>query len=284
MAEEIGSVVEAGNPVEAAPVVATPVAAPDWLASVGNEELRTLATAKGWDKGGPESVLSSYHNLEKLFGADKAGRAVVMPGPDADATVMGEFYNKLGRPVKADGYELPIPAGQNDTMAKWASGVFHEAGLTTKQAQLVAQKWNEHMGTLQTDSVAQNTQSAQDADNELKREWGAAYDQKVRGIDQAAVSLKMTAEQLAGLRKSMGPAAAMRFVDGLAGKLGEAPMDSDGSPMDGGLMTPEAARSALSALSLDKLFMEAWLNKSHTAHGWALEKKQSLAKMASGVV
>ena len=294
MTEETGSV-EAGNPApdagEVAAVEAAPVSAPaseaepasqDWLSSIENTELRTLAETKGWDKGGPESVLSSYHNLEKLFGADKAGRAVVLPAPDADEAVMSEFYNKLGRPDKADGYDLPVPEGQDGQMAEWASGVFHEAGLTARQAKIVSEKWNDHVGSLQQDGEAQNTQTAQDAEAELKREWGAAYDQKVVGINQAATALNMTEEHLAGLRSAMGPAAAMRFVDGLAGKMGEAPNDTGGFS-EGVALTPSSAASELSKLSLDKEFMDAWMNKNHPAHNWAMDKKQRLAKMVDGV-
>lgn len=292
MAEEIGSA-EAGNPAaeageEVAAVEAAPVSAPaavdlagDWMGNIQDPELRTLAETKGWDKGGPESVLSSYHNLEKMFGADKAGRAVVMPGPEADEATVSEFYGKLGRPDTAEGYELSVPEGDDGAMAEWASNVFHEAGLTAKQAQIVSDKWNEHVGSMQTAAVDQNAQSAASAEAELRREWGTAYDQKVNGINEAAAALNLSQENLEGLRSSMGPSAAMKFVDGLAGKLGESPMDTGGANM-GGALTPASAQIELGKLSMDKEFMTAWMDRNHPAHQWAMDKKANLAVMAAG--
>lgn len=271
-------------PAETAPSAPAPVeaAAASPLDGFQDETLREYATGKGFDKSGLEGVVKSYSHLEKLISAEKAGRTVLLPGPDADETAMNDFYTKLGRPEKAEGYELPVPEGDDGKMADWARGVFHEAGLTAKQAAIVSEKWNAHMGALQGDATLASEQSAQQAEAELKREWGAAYDQKVNGIDQAAANLGMTEDQLSGLHASMGPVAAMKFVDSLAGKLGERPVDVGGEALGGSTLTPQMATQELQKLGTDPEFMDAWLNRMHPSHKWAVEKKQNLAKMAAG--
>lgn len=285
MAEENGSA-ETGNPApEAAPEAPAAAPAPtptSPMDSFADAELRDYAVGKGFDKSGLEGAVKSYKHLEKLVSGGNMDSLVQIPGPEASPEAMGEFYSKLGRPMEATGYELPTPEGSDGAMAEWASGVFHEAGLTQKQAQVVAQKWNEYTAGLQTDAGAEAQQSAERAEAELRREWGAAYDQKAQGIETAATQLGMTAEQLVGLRDAMGPAAAMRFVDGLAGKLGEDVMDN-GEAKTGGLMTPNAAMEEMARLGSDQDFMAAWMDKSHPSHQWAVDKKASLARMAAGV-
>jgi len=283
MAEEAGSAPEAGNPApEAAPApVNAPAEQSSWADAVQDESLRGWVEAKGLHNAGIENVVKSYHNLEKLIGADKADRTVMLPGPDAEETELDAFYQRLGRPEKAEQYDLPVPEGDDGKMADWARGVFHKAGLSDKQAQAVASAWNEYVGGMQQEQVQVAQQSAQEAEASLRKEWGAAYDQKVRGIDHAAGKLGMTPEQLEGLRNSMGPVAAMKFVDGLAGKLGEDRMDFDGEAGTGAL-TPNAAMRELQKLGTDKEFMAAWMDKNHPSHKWAVEKKQNLARMAAG--
>jgi len=276
-------------PAEAAPAetalsAPAPVeaAATNPLDGFQDETLRDYAVGKGFDKAGLEGVVKSYSHLEKLMSADKAGRTVVMPGPEADETAMNDFYTKLGLPEKAEGYELPIPEGDTGELGNWAKGVFHEAGLTAKQAAIVSEKWNEYIGGLQGDAATFDEQSAQQAEVELKREWGAAYDQKVNGINQAASNLGMSEDQLSGLHASMGPVAAMKFVDSLAGKLGERPVDVGGEELGSGMLTPQMASQELQKLGTDPEFMDAWLNRMHPSHKWAVEKKQNLSKMAAG--
>lgn len=287
MAEEAAALDAAPTetaPTEMAPSAPAPVEAATTSPLDGFQDatLRDYAVGKGFDKAGLEGVVKSYSHLEKLMSADKAGRTVVMPGPEADETVMNDFYTKLGRPEKAEGYELPVPEGDDGKMADWAKGVFHEAGLTAKQAAIVSEKWNAHMGAMQGDATLVAEQSSQQAEAELKREWGAAYDQKVNGINQAASNLGMSEDQLSGLNASMGPVAAMKFVDSLAGKLGERPVDVGGEELGSGMLTPQMASQELQKLGTDKDFMDAWLNRMHPSHKWAVEKKQNLSKMAAG--
>ena len=83
MSEDLGSA-EAGNPT-------APAAAPQvntWYATDGLDEgtasqLGELVKAKGWK--GPADALLSYQNLEKVFGADKAGRTILAPKSEVEA-------------------------------------------------------------------------------------------------------------------------------------------------------------------------------------------------------
>ena len=286
MAEEAGSV-EAGNPAEAnAPsgdtsVTSTPQTTP-WIDNVQNPEVRTWAESKGLHNGTFENVLGSYHNLEKLMGADKAGRTITLLGDDATPEQQNDFYTKLGRPSDAKEYGLVPAEGHDSSFADWAGGVFHEAGLTTKQSQLLAEKWGAYTTQITQDSVDTETLSRDEAVTSLKKEWGAAYDMKVAGIDVAASKLGLTGEHLTALHSAMGPVEAMKFVDSLNTKIGDHEWDG-GESISPNHKTPEQARVELSELSMNKEFMDAWLEKTHPGHNAAVEKKAGLSRMASGI-
>jgi hypothetical protein len=91
----------------------------------------------------------------------------------------------------------------------------------------------------------------------------------------------MTEAHLVGLRDSMGPVEAMKFVHSLGGKLGEDSVDQ-GESVTGGMLTPAAAQQQLGELSMNKEYMEAWLNRTHPGHKAAVEKKSTLARQAAG--
>ena len=301
MADDAGSV-DAGNPADAgtgndaaaAPspgeVNAVPGSAlntnpaPSWLDGINDPATKDWARAKGLQNGSFENVLGSYHNLERMVGADKAGRTVTMLGDEASAEDTAAFYNKLGRPEKAAGYsvELPVSAGGDSSRMDLMRNKAHELGITDKQFKGLVEADDAYISALTTDTAANEASNTALAVATLQKEWGAAYDQKGAGIDAAAGKLGMTSAQLNGLRVSMGSVDAMKFVDGLNTKIGDHDFDT-GIPTGGGI-TPADAQIQLNELNLSKEFMEAWLNRQHPGHKAAVEKKARLARLVTGEV
>jgi hypothetical protein len=75
----------------------------------------------------------------------------------------------------------------------------------------------------------------------------------------------------------------MKFVDNLNTKIGDHSFD-EGEKIIPGHKTPGQAREELDNLSLNKEFMDAWMDGAHPGHKAAVEKKASLARLLSGVV
>ena len=48
--------------------------------------------------------------------------------------------------------------------------------------------------------------------------------------------------------------------------------------------TPEQAKEELDQLTMNKEFMDAWMDNLHPGHKAAVEKKAALARLVSGVV
>ena len=284
MAEEAGSAPEAGNPVEAsAPAEATSATPTPWMDSVSDGDTRTWAESKGLQNGTIENVLGSYHNLEKLMGADKAGRTVTLLGDDATPEARNEFYNKLGRPEGSDGYTFKLDAGADTGRLDAMRGRAHDLGITDAQFSGLANADMEYLAGAQQSQADEAVISKADAELQLKKEWGAAYELKVAGIDVAANKLGFNDDQLVALHKAMGPVEAMKFVDSLNTKMGDHDFEN-GEAVAPNHKTPEQAKTELSELSMNKEFMDAWLEKSHPGHAAAVEKKAALARLVSGIV
>ena len=280
-AAPVEAVAEAPAPAPAPAPVPTEAVDSHWLDGVAEGDTRTWAESKGLRNGSIENVLGSYHNLEKLVGADKAGRTVTLLGDDATQEQTNEFYNKMGRPDNASDYGLTAPEGQSGDFAEWASGTFHTAGLSQKQTAYLAQEWESYVNAANGATETEAQVSRVDAEATLKAEWGAAYDSKLQGIDQAAVKLGMTEDEFDGMRTSMGPVGAMKFVDRLNSMVGEHVYATGEGASD--VMTPAAAQLQISQLMSNPEFVVAWSDRMHPGHAAALEKKAGLSRLATGI-
>jgi len=80
---------------------------PEWLAQLPDEALRlepSLAQINGkdWSEAGP-ALAKGYVEAQKLIGQNR----LPTPQKDWDDKKWDEFYSKVGRPEKPDGYQVP---------------------------------------------------------------------------------------------------------------------------------------------------------------------------------
>ncbi len=255
MSEDTGSV-DTGNPTADAGAGAAGPA--DWTAALP-ESARGFVQTKGWKQ--PADLLGSYQNLEKLLGADKAGRGVVLPKEDAASEDWAAFYNRLGRPETADGYKLPVPDGDAGTFAKDAAQWFHEAGLTAKQAEALAGKWSEYTGKMTQDSDAAYEQQAALDVTDLKKSWGKEYDAQTELARRAIRESGLSQDEAQAIERALGLGKAVRVFAALGKQFAEAPMKGgEGAGRGSFGQTPEAARARISSLKADKAWTQRYLS------------------------
>lgn len=168
-----------------------------------------------------EELAKSYINLEKSFSKKVT---------EIDAETLGTVYNKLGRPEKAEGYELPtegIPEGEVSKFKQRA----YDAGLTQAAAnKLFNEMMTEakaNLAAAEQNKVAENTAKLES----LKAVLGTAYDKRMELID---AHLAQSGEKIENL--SLGAlkvlAEAVRIIEApkvliseQAAKFGETPTD-----------------------------------------------------------
>ena len=148
----------------------------DWRSQIPEEIRDHKSLAHFTDVG---AMAKSLVNAQSMIGADK----VAIPGKHATDEDWGEVWRKLGRPDTPDGYELvnEMPEGieQNDDMLNWFRATAHEIGMTPTQAQKMLGRYNEFLGTQMGADEGQIEQLRETTEIELKKEYGAAFADRV---------------------------------------------------------------------------------------------------------
>lgn len=137
-----------------------------------------------------DSVAKSWIEAQTVI----SKKGVILPAENATPEELGKFYNSLGRPEKAEGYELAkpeLPEGMtyNEERATAFRTKAHELGLTQKQMQGLHDAWNElEKGEYEKQVQAVNDLTAK-VTADFKKKWGNDYDSNLKKADAAIVSL-----------------------------------------------------------------------------------------------
>lgn len=231
----------------------------------------------------------------KMIGLDKNQLAVLPKGPD-DKEGYENLYKTLGRPEAADKYVVPPRADkaayseQEQAFQKAMLPVLHQAGLSQRQVDAIVPAWNamqDANAKASGEAFAANAKKAEDA---LRSEWGAAYDEN-KGLAQQALAHYGSPELLAEL-EATGP-------DGKKNPLGDSPqlmrlfaklgaglkedglLGKGGDSGAGGALSPAEARQQISAKQGDAEFMKSYMTKSHPGHANAVAEMERLYKFAN---
>lgn len=168
-----------------------------------------------------------------------APKTLSLPGKDAKPEDWAKFYDEVGAPKDASGYQLPVPEGDKGEFAKVAAGWMAEARLTPDQAKALAGKWNAHvagMTTAQTEATKNAAEAAAKAKDyaarqdeaKLNSEWGKdaeknkGYAARVAREFFKPIAGEKTADILTAIEDAIGYGATMKLMHSIGSKLGEA--------------------------------------------------------------
>lgn len=221
------------------------------------------------------SFVKSHVNLVGLL-----GREPRVPAKDAPPDQWTQFFSALGRPDTADKYTLPLPAGDDapQVIPEVVDGfkrIAHEAGLSQSQAHKVAE-W--YFGVLneQSDGLAAETAALTErAERELKREWGQAYDSKVRAA--AKLLSEFGGKDLLDWLEVSGAGSNPHLIR-MAAKLADAFSEDRLGHSRGANFgyTPAEAQKEINRLQLDAEFQKALFDNQHPGHAEAVRRRSEL--------
>lgn len=251
-----------GAPAAPQPGAATPPApapAPaghgiTWLPADADAELVGHVQNKAWQN--PVDAIKGHRELEKLLGADRAGRTITVP-TDPSAPEWAQVYDKLGRPASPDAYKLGEQPNADPVFTKQAGETFHKLGLSTDQVKGLMD-WYNGFGATASEAQQAQAQAQLDAEHaQLEKDWGTGPDAQARrelarratvalGLDEQAVD---AIEKVAGFSKVMKAMAKVGDMLREAGAEGLNDVGAFGT-------TPEGAKAKKSQLMADRDYVK----------------------------
>lgn len=144
------------------------------------------------------------------------GNIPLMKKPDLEnPEALAEVYKALGRPDEASGYT--VPEDIDGEMFGSLSETALELGLTKKQYEGMAQA----LGQQQMSQFEQHESGRKQGIDQLRGEWGPAFEQKIGRGAQVAEALGAPQALIDALKDGSANAEAIRFMDNVATQLGK---------------------------------------------------------------
>jgi hypothetical protein len=222
-----------------------------WLENRGMTKLDPMAAL--------DNAIKGFRNAEKYMGVPQERLAKIPDWDKADKTELDSFFNKLGRPADAKGYDIKLPDGVPRDYADAAAAKFHEVGLTPQQARALVE-WNNQYGQ-ETSTKMVEASKAQVAEQEknLRRDWGMAYDKNDAlagdAIRKISEKVGFGDGDLQKMTQAIGFDKAMKMFAEIGSSMGEDTYTDSGN---GGASfqpkTPNAAQAKITQLRQDKEF------------------------------
>lgn len=245
------------------------------------EEFRNhSALAPIKDFGG---LVKGFVHAQSLVGADK----IVLP-KEPDSKDWGDVWKKLGRPDSADQYdfsqimagvpkELPI----TDDDSKFVKSLFHEAGLTKKQAEQVYGKYLGRQAEQYKKAQDDYRQAVQVQEQRMRQQYGDQYDVKVAMARNMVNALG--GSDFANFLNQTGLGDHPQLVN-IFIRLGELaasdPVIRDKFASQGHTGSKDEAMTEIAKLNADPNFMKAYTTADDPGHVDAVKRMERLYAMA----
>lgn len=218
-----------------------------------------------------DGLAKSYLHLNSLIGKKVS---------DLDPKELGEVFDKLGRPETPEKYEMPL--GANEDLVKAYTTTAHKLGLNQEQARGLVEEYL----VLEKEKVQEyynGVEKQKDKwDEELKAEFGGAYDKRVEVAKKAVETFG--GEELREAMNATGlgnhPAMVKAFAQ-IGKELLEGGLTNAEAQTSFGL-TPADAQGRISVLKRDPEFMKAFMSASHPGHKDAVDEIQSYHQIIHG--
>lgn len=260
---------------------ATPEAAPTpkWFDGLSTDD-KTYLAAKGWDKDGkgPEDILKSYRNIERLRGVD-ADKLVKLPDWSKPESV-AEYRAAIGVPAEVTGYQAdPAVVAEGLVDPAMAADFSLEMGLTQAQHDVFMRRASAMFRAATQEQAEERGRREAVALGELAKQWGTKAPEYNQAAANAITAVGVTDAELAALNASeLGQAGTRALLARFGVKMGEHTRPAENG---GGLNMPtvDSAKAELVALKSD----QAFLAKLGAGDRESLAKLDQLQKIAYGV-
>jgi hypothetical protein len=196
----------------------------------------------------PAALAKSYVHAQRMIGADK----IPLPGKSATEEDWANVWAKLGRPQSPSDYQIKF---ENQALADGELEGFRksafEAGLNNSQVDRMARFLEETVTTANTSRSEMAEKAVYEAEQELRQEFGQAFEQRMTMAYNAAKQLLGDADlldevQLADGRMLGDHPQVVRMFAKLAEQIGEDQLLGEASEL---IMTPQEATQRITEMT-----------------------------------
>jgi hypothetical protein len=196
----------------------------------------------------PASLAKSYVHAQRMIGADK----IPLPGKTATDEDWANVWSKLGRPQAPSEYQLHFenPVFADSELESFKKSAF-DAGLNNRQVERMAKFLEETVSGANSSRSEMAEKAVYDAEQELRQEFGQAFEQRMALAYNAAKQLLGDADmldevQLADGRMLGDHPQVVRMFAKLAEQIGEDKLLGETSEL---IMTPQEANMRIAEMT-----------------------------------
>ena len=196
----------------------------------------------------PAALAKSYVHAQRMIGADK----IPLPGKTATDEDWANVWAKLGRPQAPSEYELNFenPVFAENELESFKKSAF-EAGLNNRQVERMAKFLEETVSGANSSRSEIAEKAVYEAEQELRQEFGQAFEQRMALAYNAAKQLLGDADmldevQLADGRMLGDHPQVVRMFAKLAEQIGEDKLLGETSEL---IMTPQEANMRIAEMT-----------------------------------
>ncbi len=242
----------------------TPTPTP-WFASRNDPEFTGTVQTRGLDKKDAAEAAFEFYKahreasqmISRVTGTPDKDRILITPKPDATDAEKNAYYERLGRPAKADDYDFKdIKAADGSDLDPNLAGVLRtaafKANASKEQAATMARDIVAHLAKADEMKAAENATKLASEEAELKKNWGANMEANKFVARQGAQKLGIPAEALDAMEKQIGKKAVMEAFLKIGQAMGEDKFIANRAPGTQGIMTKEQAKARMVELRMDK--------------------------------
>jgi hypothetical protein len=210
------------------------------------EDLRVEPSLRNFTD--PASLAKSYVHAQRMIGADK----ILLPGKTATDEDWANVWSKLGRPQAPSEYELNFenPVFGDNELESFKKSAF-EAGLNNRQVERMAKFLDEAVSGARSSRSEMTEKAVYEAEQELRQEFGQAFEQRMALAYNAATQLLGDASLLDEVELSDGRVLGdhpqvVRMFAKLAEQIGEDKLLGETSEL---IMTPQEAGQRIAEMT-----------------------------------
>lgn len=210
------------------------------------EDLRVEPSLRNFTD--PASLAKSYVHAQRMIGADK----IPLPGKTATDEDWSNVWSKLGRPQAPSEYELNFenPVFGDNELESFKKSAF-EAGLNNRQVERMAKFLDEAVSGARSSRSEMTEKAVYEAEQELRQEFGQAFEQRMALAYNAATQLLGDASLLDEVELSDGRVLGdhpqvVRMFAKLAEQIGEDKLLGETSEL---IMTPQEAGQRIAEMT-----------------------------------